>query len=79
MRQRAKRKGVSYMLRLSKVNAIYDRYAKTGLSNREIWRRFIYPEFGISERTLYHMLSAAGEIDEQAVFEHRQLTLFDNM
>lgn len=36
-------KGCSYARRVTEVNAIYDEYAKTGLSNREIWRRYIYP------------------------------------
>ena len=44
-------KGCSYARRVVEVNAIYDEYAKTGLSNREIWRRYIYPIYGITEKT----------------------------
>lgn len=43
-------KGCSYARRVAEVNAIYDEYAKTGLSNREIWRRYIYPIYSISEK-----------------------------
>ena len=46
-------KGCSYARRVAEVNAIYDEYAKTGLSNREIWRRYIYPIYSISEKTFY--------------------------
>lgn len=45
-------KGCSYARRVAEVNAIYDEYAKTGLSNREIWRRYIYPIYSISEKLL---------------------------
>lgn len=52
------RKGLSYAARVAEVNRIFEKYARTGLSNREIWRRYIYPRFYISERTLYNMLKA---------------------
>ena len=39
-------KGNSYKVRCAKINAIYDKWVKIGLTNREIWRRFIYPEYG---------------------------------
>lgn len=58
MRNGGKRKGVSYQKRVADVNRIYDRHLRSGLSNREIWRRYIYPRFGISERTFYYMLKA---------------------
>ncbi len=53
-----KRKGKSYAKRVADVNQIYETYAKTGLPNREIWKRYIYPRYGISERTFYNMLKA---------------------
>jgi hypothetical protein len=53
-----KRHGVSYAKRVLDVNRIYDDHVKSGLSNREIWRRYIYPRYGISERTFYHLLTA---------------------
>lgn len=58
------------------MNAIYDEYAKTGLSNREIWRRYIYPIYGISEKTFYNYINAA---TKPAVIEKQrelQLSLF---
>lgn len=58
-----KRKGRSYERRVAAVNAVYDRWARFGLSNREIWRRYIYPVFGIDESTMYRMLKAAARED----------------
>lgn len=52
-------KGKSYAKRVAGVNEIYERYSKIGLSNREIWRRHIYPVYGISERTFYNLLKAS--------------------
>ena len=52
------RRGLSYEKRVADVNEVYDRYVKTGLSNREIWRRYVWPRWGISERTFYNMLYA---------------------
>lgn len=52
------RRGLSYEKRVAEVNALYDRYVKTGLSNREIWRRYVWPRWGVSERTFYNMLYA---------------------
>ncbi len=49
-------KANSYAARIKAVNEIYDRHAKSGVSNRDIWRRYIYPQFGIAERTLYNYL-----------------------
>lgn len=49
-------KGNSYAARVKAVNEIYDRHAKSGMCNRDIWRRYIYPQFGIAERTLYNYL-----------------------
>ena len=41
------RRGLSYKKRVADINSIYDRYAKLGISNREIWRRYIYPHYAI--------------------------------
>ena len=54
-----KRKGKSYAKRVADINQIYDTYVKTGLPNREIWKRYIYPQFGICERTFYNLLKAS--------------------
>lgn len=56
-----KRHGVSYQKRVADINRIYDQYVKTGVPNREIWRRYIYPVYGISERTFYNILTASAD------------------
>lgn len=52
-------KGHSYVKRVMEVNAIYDEYARSGLSNREIWRRYIHPKYGICEKTFYNYVNAS--------------------
>lgn len=69
-----KRRGVSYKKRLIEVNRIYDAYAHTGLSNREIWLRYIYPVFGISERTFYNLLKASAK-EENTLSQELQMEL----
>ena len=54
--------GISYKKRVIEVNDIYDEYAKSGLSNREIWRRYIWPIYGISEKTFYNYMKALPQI-----------------
>lgn len=56
-----KQHGVSYQKRVADINRIYDQYVKTGVPNREIWRRYIYPVYGISERTFYNILNASAD------------------
>ena len=53
-----KRRGASYRKRVADINRIYGDYVKSGLSNREIWLRYIYPVYAISERTFYNVLKA---------------------
>ena len=63
-----KRKGVSYRKRVEDINRVYDRWAAVGVSNSEIWRRYVYPVYGISLRTFYSILTAAdkcGTIDPE--------------
>lgn len=73
----ANRRGVSYQKRVEEVNRIYDQYAKIGVPNREIWRRYIYPVYGISERTFYNLLNASVEPKNDIPQEVRQFLLFD--
>lgn len=54
----ANRRGMSYRKRVEDINRIYDEHARSGLSNREIWRRYIYPRYYISERTFYNIMNA---------------------
>lgn len=72
----AKRCGVSYKKRVEEINRIYDREVKRGLSNREIWRRYIYPVYGITECTLYNILKASAEEKNKIADDTRQLLLF---
>ena len=69
----AKRRGVSYQKRVADINAIYDKYAKLGYSNREIWRRFVYPVYPVSERTFYNLLKASADPKNEIP---KELTLF---
>ena len=73
----AKRRGVSYKKRVEEINRIYDLHVKSGLPNREIWRRYIYPVYGISERTLYNLLNASAETRNKLPEDSKQLLLFN--
>lgn len=73
------RHGVSYKKRMEEVNRIYDREARRGLPNREIWRRYIYPVYGITERTFYNLLNASADEKNKIADENiRQLLLFND-
>ncbi len=69
-----KRPGISYRLRVQKINEIYVAHSRSGLSNREIWRRYVYPVFGVSERAFYNILKAPAKLKERG---DNQPTLFD--
>ena len=71
------RRGVSYQKRVEEINRIYDREAKRGLANREIWRRYVYPRYAISERTFYNLLNASADTKNVIADDCRQLLLFD--
>ena len=60
-KRHGKRKGVSYQKRVADINRIYDRYSQLGVPNREIWRRHVYPVYGVSERTFYNLLKASAD------------------
>lgn len=76
----ARRRGVSYKKRVEEINRIYDREAVRGIPNREIWRRFIYPVYGITERTFYNILNASAEERNRIADDDdiRQLLLFND-
>lgn len=63
----AKSRGMSYRKRVEDINRIYDQYARSGLSNREIWRRYIYPVYAISERTFYNIMNATAGLETPVV------------
>lgn len=73
-----KRRGMSYMKRVSDINRIYDQYARSGLSNREIWRRYIYPVYGICERSFYNIMNATAGLEGPVVASDMP-SLFDLM
>lgn len=58
---------MSYRKRVADINRIYDKHARSGLSNREIWRRYIYPVYAISERTFYNIMNATAGADAPVV------------
>lgn len=72
----AKRRGVSYQKRVTDINRIYDDHAKRGVPNREIWRRYVYPVYGISERTFYNILNASSDPKNEVP---KELDLFFGM
>lgn len=76
----ARRRGVSYKKRVEEINKIYDREVRRGIPNREIWRRFIYPVYGITERTFYNILNASAEEKNSIADDDdiRQLLLFND-
>ena len=53
--------GNSVRKRIREVNEIYDRYVRDGLSNREIWRRYVWPAYGISERSFRNTIIAQSQ------------------
>lgn len=61
----SKRRGASYQKRVADINKIYDLQARRGLTNREIWRRYIYPLYAISERTFYNLLNASCDVTKE--------------
>ena len=69
------RRGVSYQKRIADINRIYDQHVRSGLPNREIWRRYIYPVYAISERTFYNMLKVS---EEPKAAIPREIQLFLN-
>lgn len=74
----AKHRGMSYRKRVADINRIYEQYARSGLSNREIWRRYIYPVYAISERTFYNIMNATAGL-ERPVVASDMPSLFDFM
>ena len=71
-----KPRGVSYQKRVEEINRIYDYWAKRGVPNREIWRRYVYPTYAITERTFYNILNASANAKNAMADDCRQLLLF---
>ena len=66
--------GLSYVYRVAEIVSIYDEHSRSGLSNREILRRYIWPKHHICERTFYNIITASAT--ERIQSQHRQLSLF---
>jgi hypothetical protein len=61
--------GKSYLKRLTEVISIYDEYASQGVTNAYIYKNYIYPKYGIAERTFYSYLKNSGRIDEMKLLK----------
>ena len=70
--------GRSYAHRVKEILRIYDEYSRSGLSNREILRRYIWPVYPICEKTFYNIINASADqrIIRQQNDLQRQLSLF---
>lgn len=70
--------GYSYAYRVKDIERIYNEHCRSGLSNREILRRHIWPKYHICEKTFYNIINASADprvIRRQEEME-AQLTLF---
>lgn len=78
MERRKKIVGMSYACRVQEIVRIYDEHARSGLSNREILRRYIWPKYHICEKTFYNIINASADprVMERIEQAERQLTLF---
>lgn len=61
---------------MADIVRIYDEHARSGLSNREILRRYIYPVYPICERTFYNIINASADDRVMKQMSESQLTLF---
>lgn len=79
MRKKGKIVGRSYLYRVEDILRIYDEHSGSGLSNREILRRHIWPKYHICEKTFYNIVnaSASPRVLEGLASINSQLTLFD--
>nr|DAV44340.1 MAG TPA: hypothetical protein [Caudoviricetes sp.] len=70
--------GRSYAHRVKEILRIYDEHSRSGLSNREILRRYIWPLYPICEKTFYNIINASADprIIRQQEELDRQLSLF---
>ena len=79
MRKRGKIVGRSYLYRVEDILKIYDEHSRSGLSNREILRRYIWPKHHICEKTFYNIInaSASPRVMDGLANLNGQLSLFD--
>lgn len=76
-KSRQKIVGMSYAFRVADIISIYDMHARSGLSNREILRRYIWPKYHICEKTFYNIINASADerILNRVEEAQRQLSL----
>jgi len=65
-----------YAHRVSEVIRIYEEHEKSGLSNREILRRYIWPVYPMCEKTFYNLINASADTKVQAQQQELQMSLF---
>jgi len=68
--------GRMYAQRVSDVLRIYEEHEKSGLSNREILRRYIWPRYHMCEKTFYNLINASADPKVQAQQKELQMSLF---
>lgn len=70
--------GLSYAYKVREVLRIYDEHSRSGLSNREILRRYIWPLYPICEKTFYNIINASADprVTGRLSELERQLSLF---
>ncbi len=61
MRKSGKIVGRSYLFRVEDIVRTYDEHSRSGLSNREIMRRYIWPKYHICEKTFYNIINASAD------------------
>ena len=71
MRKQGKIVGRSYAYRVEDIVRIYDEHSKSGLSNREILRRYIRPKYPICEKTFYNIINAS--VDPRVIRQQQDL------
>lgn len=70
--------GRMYAHRVHEVLRIYEQHERSGLSNREILRRYIWPVYPMCEKTFYNLINASADpkIQAQQNELNLQLSLF---
>lgn len=61
------RRGRSFEKRVVEIQRIYDHYSKIGVGNREIWKRYVYPRFGVCERTFNNLIKKQVKEDDPSL------------
>ena len=77
-KNRIKIVGRSYAHKVGEILRIYEEHERSGLSNREILRRYIWPVYPICEKTFYNIINASADprVIRQQEDLKRQLSLF---